>query len=540
MANSEIKIFYSWQSDLPGSKTRYLIQDSIDAVVNGMKDTIEIIADRDTKGEFGSPDIAQTIFSKIDESDIFIADVSVVNKYFPIGEDGEPKQDVKTSPNPNVLLELGYAAQSLGWENVICIINTDFGAIDDLPFDIKHRRLTPFSLEGRDKASVKKELRDIIVATAMNLLENGVRPKGASTNHIVGTYNMESKCIQKQLIPFNFINAQEYKSEQDMLLANCRSLIEQINAINIQPQEEPQTQQDKERKNDPHDEIDMTHVNKLMPLKLESLGKFSSSPQLVKVQNKDKEFVSRMVKDWFDIDLPDEFFYLGNLQIKTSILAMQSSEYIGTEDEKKKNDAFQELEYNLHRIKLLKIYKETFAGMYLFPLAIQNTSSVADKDISITVIVDGNTVDVILPNTKLINSELIGLEGLIYEEGLVKKLLMMPDTSDIQYDDDISFDIQDSISQIRNVSMPRFGSSYPQYDSSDYEREVQKYIASPIKGSQNEFVFHIKSLRPKENSWLGAGILVRPKTNKVSFSYIIKSQHSDGSLSGKLEFEIAE
>ena len=92
MANSEIKIFYSWQSDLPGGKTRYLIQDSIDAVVNGMKDTIEIIADRDTKGEFGSPDIAQTIFSKIDESDIFIADVSVVNKYFPICEDGERKE----------------------------------------------------------------------------------------------------------------------------------------------------------------------------------------------------------------------------------------------------------------------------------------------------------------------------------------------------------------------------------------------------------------------------------------------------------------
>ena len=540
MASSEIKIFYSWQSDLPGSKTRYLIQDSIDAVVNGMKDTIEIIADRDTKGEFGSPDIAQTIFSKIDESDIFIADVSVVNKYFPIGEDGEPKQDVKTSPNPNVLLELGYAAQSLGWENVICIINTDFGAIADLPFDIKHRRLTPFSLEGRDKASVRKELRDIIAATAMNLLENGIRPKGALSNYIVGTYNMELKCIQKQLIPFDFINAQEYKSEQDMLLANCRSLINQISAINIQPQEETQTQQKKEIKNDHHDEIDMTKVDKLMPLNLESLSKFSGSPQLVKVQDEDKEYVSKKVKDWFDTDLSDEFFNFGNLQIKTSILTMQSSEYLGTEDEKKKHNAFRELEYNLHRITLLIMYKETFAGMYLFPLAIQNTSSVADKDISITVIVDEKTVDVVFPNSKLINSELIGVEGLIFEEGLVKKLLMMPDTSDIQYDDDISFDIQDSISQIRNVPMPGFGSSYPKYDSSDYEREVQKYIASPIKGSQNEFVFHIKSLRPKENSWLGAGILVRPKTNKASFSYVIKSQHSDGSLSGKLEFEIAK
>jgi len=292
LEDSEIKIFYSWQSDLPGSKTRYLIQDSIDVVVKGMKGTIEIIADRDTKGEFGSPDIAQTIFSKIDESDIFVADVSVINKYFPIDEDGASKQDVKTSPNPNVLLELGYAAQTLGWENVICIINTDFGTVDDLPFDIRHRRLTPFSLEGRDKTSVKKELRDIIAATVMNLFENGVRPKGASANHIVGSYNMESKCLQKQLIPFDFINAQECKNEQDNLLAKCCSLIKYIAAINLQTPEEPQTPQVIERKNDHQDEIVMPDVSKLMPLKIELLSKFSGTPQLVKVKDKDKEFVS--------------------------------------------------------------------------------------------------------------------------------------------------------------------------------------------------------------------------------------------------------
>lgn len=57
MASSEIKIFYSWQSDLPGNATRNLIQDSIDAVVKAMKNTVEIVADRDTKGEFGSPDM---------------------------------------------------------------------------------------------------------------------------------------------------------------------------------------------------------------------------------------------------------------------------------------------------------------------------------------------------------------------------------------------------------------------------------------------------------------------------------------------------
>ena len=61
MSDSQITIFYSWQSDLPGSETRNIIQDSIKDAVRLLRDTVDIEADRDTKGEFGSPDIAQTI-----------------------------------------------------------------------------------------------------------------------------------------------------------------------------------------------------------------------------------------------------------------------------------------------------------------------------------------------------------------------------------------------------------------------------------------------------------------------------------------------
>lgn len=37
------KIFYSWQSDLPGKDTRNIIGDSIDATVKFMANTITII-----------------------------------------------------------------------------------------------------------------------------------------------------------------------------------------------------------------------------------------------------------------------------------------------------------------------------------------------------------------------------------------------------------------------------------------------------------------------------------------------------------------
>ena len=172
MNNSEIIIFYSWQSDLSGSETRNLIQDSIKDAVKLLRDTVDIEADRDTKGEFGTPDIAQTIFSKIDDCDIFIADVTAVCKLEMTDKDGKVK--TKLIPNSNVMLELGYATQVIGWENVICVLNTDYGSPEDMPFDIANRRLTPYSLKGgKSKGEIKRYLRNIIQEFA-TLIMNSV------------------------------------------------------------------------------------------------------------------------------------------------------------------------------------------------------------------------------------------------------------------------------------------------------------------------------------------------------------------------------
>lgn len=114
MSDSQITIFYSWQSDLPNSTTRGLIESSIEAAVKSLRDTVTIFADRDTQGIIGSPDIVQTIFSKIDECDIFVADVTSVANYHPLNKDGDEINRLKSTPNANVMIELGYATQAVG------------------------------------------------------------------------------------------------------------------------------------------------------------------------------------------------------------------------------------------------------------------------------------------------------------------------------------------------------------------------------------------------------------------------------------------
>ena len=58
----------------------------------------------------------------------------------------------KKSPNPNVMVELGYAVKTLGWERIICLCNTDYG--NQYPFDIAHNRITGFSLEGKKSRAI--------------------------------------------------------------------------------------------------------------------------------------------------------------------------------------------------------------------------------------------------------------------------------------------------------------------------------------------------------------------------------------------------
>lgn len=106
------KIFYSWQSDLPGNKTRYFIKDCIDDAIELALSCEAIEAQRDeaTQGTTGSPNIVTTLFSKIDDCDLFVADLSLCFT---------KDQGEKRSPNPNVMLELGYAVKTLGWERII-------------------------------------------------------------------------------------------------------------------------------------------------------------------------------------------------------------------------------------------------------------------------------------------------------------------------------------------------------------------------------------------------------------------------------------
>lgn len=159
-------VFYSWQGSLPNRTNRGFIQAELDAAGMEVKTDDEItvvpVIDRDTADVPGAPDIGATILTKIDSAAAFVCDVSIINS-------GAPEE--RQTPNPNVLIELGYALKALGWARVVMVMNTAFGRPEDLPFDLRQKRVLTYALpDGSDKAAARKELRGKLIGALKPIL----------------------------------------------------------------------------------------------------------------------------------------------------------------------------------------------------------------------------------------------------------------------------------------------------------------------------------------------------------------------------------
>ena len=121
-----IKVFYSWQSDILNSINRNFIEEALKKAIKEVGKDLQVqmalrddklLLDKDTKDTPGIPPIADTIFKKISECAIFVPDLTFVSK-----TEGD-----RFLPNPNVLVEYGWALKEVGYARIIPIMNEAFG-----------------------------------------------------------------------------------------------------------------------------------------------------------------------------------------------------------------------------------------------------------------------------------------------------------------------------------------------------------------------------------------------------------------------------
>jgi hypothetical protein len=165
-------IFWSWQSDIRANCNRTIIRKAIESAMAKVVKKIEIdpmIQDyniyESAVGVSGTPSITDAIISRINNCNIFIADLTLVGKI----------NKNKMTPNPNVLIEMGYAAAKIGWNSIITIMNTHFGKSNELPFDLQNRRF-PISYRSSpdesNRSKIKEELTKEVEDAITSIISN--------------------------------------------------------------------------------------------------------------------------------------------------------------------------------------------------------------------------------------------------------------------------------------------------------------------------------------------------------------------------------
>jgi hypothetical protein len=176
-----MKIFWSWQSDTDGKIGRHFVREALTDAIKQLKapsdveepherDLRESIhLDHDRKDVSGTPSIADVIFTKIDQADVFVADVTPVAQLTRVNSsDGEPP--LKKMINSNVAIEYGYAVRAVTDELILLVQNTHYGNREDLPFDLRHKgspiqyKLAPGASKDELKAEKAKLVAMMVVA----------------------------------------------------------------------------------------------------------------------------------------------------------------------------------------------------------------------------------------------------------------------------------------------------------------------------------------------------------------------------------------
>jgi hypothetical protein len=167
--------FYAWQSDTPRKLNRDLIAIALQAAAERISTdpSLDVILDidSDTQGIPGTPPVTETILKKIGQCDYFVPDVTFVAK----------TDQGKRLPNPNVMIEYGYALHRHGHRAMLPVMNTAFGPPDELPFDMVHLRHpimyeAAVSVGDKERRTAREKLSAILEAK-LRLQISATRPK---------------------------------------------------------------------------------------------------------------------------------------------------------------------------------------------------------------------------------------------------------------------------------------------------------------------------------------------------------------------------
>jgi len=216
--NMRATVFYSWQSDSPNSTNRNFVESALEKAIKTLNDSGdiegEIVLDKDTQGEPGTPPVTETILKKIRECSAFVPDISFVGK----------TEAGRLIPNPNVLIEYGYALSVLRHGRLVPVMNTEHGepTAQTLPFDMHQLRHPmqyhlPAGADGEMRKSVKERLVKELTA-ALRAILTAAGSGGTTQSDPGGELSGQARSILRQLVDSGAKEVGKIVAQQGVML----------------------------------------------------------------------------------------------------------------------------------------------------------------------------------------------------------------------------------------------------------------------------------------------------------------------------------
>jgi hypothetical protein len=139
-----MKVFWSWQFDTPAETGRHFVRNVLGDAIAVLKEPGEVEEPSEREEALrlervdGASDLAPTIFKKIDQAAVFIADVTLVGER-PASAVSATGARPKKLINSNVAIEYGFALRALTEARILMVQNAHYGGRDELPFDHKEK-----------------------------------------------------------------------------------------------------------------------------------------------------------------------------------------------------------------------------------------------------------------------------------------------------------------------------------------------------------------------------------------------------------------
>lgn len=396
-----------------------------------------------------------------------------------------------------------------------------------IPFEclelIAESTISTHMLLGTNGNSQSKYDFDFKIFKWIELTSGGqLKSENKIAKHDLMFYKQESKELITNMDELHIYQFYNYKNYINKMREECIDLINKIDKIKLQTYKREKFKQD----------LDISKGIFGNDISLEYIDFHNLFSPYSETSEKEKDEIIHQIKLYFNIDIEPEFFYVGNLreEEKIKIFGQYDYEYHGTKEEKVKNEMINRLKYKLLVYETTLKFVENLKMCSLLPIVIKNVGEVFDKNITVKLFIEKESVKVYQLSDYPVDDYLkAGLWMFCDKDNITSNIFKFNSDSNVLIEDRVNFH---SINEWKEVD----------YDLEDFYNELKRYIAEIIHEDEKHYIieFEVKDIRANEIKFLDRIVMMYPLEKDIELKYRIISDHSDGSNEGVLKIRKQE